>query len=791
LNTQALPELVASVYGGSAPIPFQQRVFDAITAGQSVVLQAPTGSGKTFAALAPFVLGRWGVANGLPAQKLIYSLPLRVLAGSLRGQYQELFRKIGLQVSFTTQYSGSTEDPFLDGGDVVFTTIDQTLSGFIGTPLSLPNRLANVLYGSVLSGALVFDEFHLLEPEKSLTTTLHLLKKSPWPVLIMTATMSTVLRQELSRFLNALEIVVGEEDIPRIRSQHETTKHITVESAPLNGRALAGHLGTRTLVICNTVKRAQTVYEDLRDELDRRGDTRRRMLLHSRFLPEHRRTKEERLREWFGEGASTHAVLVATQVIEAGLDISCDVMHTEISPIDSFLQRIGRAARFGGEREAHIHVYPLEAMEAERDFRPYSKGTTLATLTHLREHRGLRYEHLQQLIDEILTEQQEDLVRQVEDAEAEFEREIHRVRRTLDRPANKDLIREVDNAEVIVAEPNEVLRQDISPYAYPAVSVPRTTLFGFFHDGGRAHVVQEYTDESGQEVNGRYYTVAPLDPHQQWPSLRLVISPEHADYNDEIGLRLGRAGTAFFTPNGEAEVRSRTDYPYKEPYREHIERVYEHGEARQGPLAALHRLSALGKLPVEVKDPERVIDFVIWAHDLAKLADGWQRAHGDYDLKGGEPLAHGGRERRPPPHAAESAYAAYKLLARLFNHAGEPMETWACAVWAIRTHHSPLTEAVGPYRIRPARQEYLRRITPHLRPAIASDLLSAWNEIQWSATADDTPWWRDADKLDGRHDPLYALLVYMLRRSDQLATAEISSKEEIVRPQLKASSNII
>lgn len=786
-------KLAQRLFGeGASALHFQQQVYDHLAAGRSVVLQAPTGSGKTFAALAPFVLGTWGAENGPAARKLIYSLPLRVLAGSLREQYREYFsEKAGLDLRFTTQYGGAAEDEFLDlngSGErgVIFTTIDQTLSGFLGTPLSVPNRLANVLYGSILSGALVFDEFHLLDPEKSFDTALHLLRKSPWPVLVMTATMSTRLRQELCRVLDAEEVVVGEEDLPSIRSQYETTKHLTVEDVPLDGRVLAEKLGERTLVICNTVDRAQGVYGALKKELERRGDRRERMLLHSRFLPEHRRKKEKRLRTWFGEGSRARAVLVATQVVEAGLDISCNVMHTEASPIDSVLQRIGRAARFGTEREARIYVYPPPDTEKPGNFLPYSKEPTLATLDHLRQHPPLRYEHLQRLIDPVLTGVQGGWVQGYENRAPMLEERIHVVRKTLDRAANKELIRHIDNAEVVVAQPRKVEEHGTSPYAYPAIGVRISTLrHRFLKDGGEAHAVAEYSDEAGQERGGRYFTLVPVAAEETWPSLRLIVSPEHAAYDQDLGLRLGRSGTEVFEPEPEAARRYRYEYE-EEPYRAHIERVYKYRRVREAPLAAVQRFSVSKRSPIDVKDPERIIDLIIWAHDLAKLADGWQRAHGDRDLiRDGEPLAHGGRlqDVTPPPHAAESAHAAMKLLAHVLKDDDETLETYACAIRAIRTHHSPTTKNLRPYTIRKQRQEYLRRITPVLRPSMADALLQAWDDLTWAASADVVPRWLDQERLDARHDPLYALLVYMLRRSDQLATSEVSRQNEQQAPR--------
>ena len=73
------------------------------------------------------------------------------------------------------------------------------------------------------------------------------------------------------------------------------------------------------------------------------------MLLHSRFFKEDRHRKEEQLRSLFDRNSSGQAILVATQVIEAGLDISCEQLHTELCPMNALIQRSGRCARFEGE----------------------------------------------------------------------------------------------------------------------------------------------------------------------------------------------------------------------------------------------------------------------------------------------------------------------------------------------------------------------------------------------------------------------------------------------------------
>lgn len=56
---------------GFEPNPFQKRVADALLSEQSVILRAPTGSGKTWAVVAPFL---YALSQGVPiADRLLYA----------------------------------------------------------------------------------------------------------------------------------------------------------------------------------------------------------------------------------------------------------------------------------------------------------------------------------------------------------------------------------------------------------------------------------------------------------------------------------------------------------------------------------------------------------------------------------------------------------------------------------------------------------------------------------------------------------------------------------------------
>jgi CRISPR/Cas system-associated endonuclease/helicase Cas3 len=84
-------------------------------------------------------------------------------------------------------------------------------------------------------------------------------------------------------------------------------------------------------------------------------------LPHSRFLPKDRAKKEAYLKETFAQNWQQQEdnichVLISTQVIEAGLNITCEVMRTHLCPMNSLLQRAGRCARFQGE-QGEVYVY--------------------------------------------------------------------------------------------------------------------------------------------------------------------------------------------------------------------------------------------------------------------------------------------------------------------------------------------------------------------------------------------------------------------------------------------------
>jgi CRISPR-associated endonuclease/helicase Cas3 len=106
----------------------------------------------------------------------------------------------------------------------------------------------------------------------------------------------------------------------------------------------AGEFGRITLVVCNTVERACRTFDALRAA----GRAEGLELVHSRFRPAEREVWRARFLSRAACTAGADRIIVATQVVEAGVDLSAACLITDLAPWPSLVQRFGRCARYGG-----------------------------------------------------------------------------------------------------------------------------------------------------------------------------------------------------------------------------------------------------------------------------------------------------------------------------------------------------------------------------------------------------------------------------------------------------------
>lgn len=739
----------------------QELVFEAFRAGKHVILKAPTGWGKTFAVNAALGDGHH-----------IYSLPLRVLVDSLAEATNEF--KLYQCVAHHGQ---ERNHPFLDPGNdlqnsyrLVYTTLDQTLSAFLGIPIGVSLRQGNILPAVIDNSHLIFDEFHLFEPEKSWTTALFALQRSKHNCVVLTATLSDYMLNFLKEFL--ADTKVGKEygvEVIEADRPFVNTKQLS------QGKGLDSidevEIGDRTIIIRNDIESAKKTAIALRNSQEIKKPI---YLLHSELLSSDRRKAESDVKDIFGKESNKHGILVATQVVEAGIDITCDVMHTDLCPPSSFIQRVGRNARYDGE-EGKITWHPIENLGPYRsqksliqELEEYLEGVTI-----LEEKTEQEIVNLSEPFDK----------EQIEKFLNRNEREVDTLRSQRDYSAYREMIRSIDNKNVAIGT-------DLNQQ-YNFISVSRSKFYnenGFFFKAAREKPSKYGIYDSERKE------VVPTDRLESADFI--LLDPEYVGYSKEVGFTLDELGGAEKFINNDNNTFTAYDYEY-ETYEEHINRLYEKLPTISWMVDHLANHELIGS-----KDnADFVSRFLIWAHDLGKLSIKWQAAH-QVSLND-VPIAHSEKEgkfsriKKPPKHAWISAWTVLDYLKKNFGKTGNGEKLTKSVFWAIADHHgysdNLKKKDIQPYKI--GFLEYLDDMTRS----------NTWIENDWNSSILDPAkaleketneihlnFSNEAMKLQPSDDlSLYFMCSYILRKSDQSATDLVSNKREVEKPKKKESTGYI
>ena len=378
---------------GPQPYPHQRACAD--RADQALLLIAPTGAGKTEAALA------W--AAGQPAPRLIYLLPYRASMDAMTrrlGQYTAA-ADVGVQHGRALQ---SLYRALLDEGRTAPDAAREAAARLNVARLhAYPIRVASpyhllravyrfkgfeALLADCHAARIVVDEIHAYDPERLalILATLRLLRERfDARPLIMTATLPPVVTEALHEALPGLDVVRADADTFRAFRRHI----VHIRPGDLADRlpdilAETG-AGRAVLVAVNTVRRARAVARRL---AALGADV---LVLHGRFNGRDRWRHEQGLLARFRAGARApgpQPVVVATQVIEVSLDLDFDVLYTDPAPLDALVQRFGRVNRRRNPATlAPVHVF--EAPTGAGDRHPiYDPALVRASLDALRAVDG-------------------------------------------------------------------------------------------------------------------------------------------------------------------------------------------------------------------------------------------------------------------------------------------------------------------------------------------------------------------------------------------------------------------
>ena len=221
----------------------------------------------------------------------------------------------------------------------------------------------------------IFDEIHAYSPDVVAQIKVLLEFATKYlnaKVMIMTATLPTFLRKELSCAIGEFNEVNADNAL-----YNQFTRHrLRLEEGVFDTKPIIECLknGKKVLVVCNTVKQAQLTYEVLKNHATRA------VLLHSAFNGLDRMNHEKNLKEGEIDKLNPIQLLVGTQAIEVSLDIDYDIIFTECAPLDALIQRFGRVNR---KREKGICEVVVFKENNKTDFYIYPKDVINRTLTVL------------------------------------------------------------------------------------------------------------------------------------------------------------------------------------------------------------------------------------------------------------------------------------------------------------------------------------------------------------------------------------------------------------------------
>lgn len=385
---------------GHPPHPWQVALATSEAPGHRLI-RVPTGFGKTLGVLSAWLYHGVTLHDPRWPRRLVWVLPMRTLVEQTAREAAGVLTRLGLLWDGEGDHAGKVGVHVLmgdmDAGDwhnhplehaVLIGTQDMVLSRALNRGYGAARARWPIDFGLLSQDTLwVLDEIQLMGIGFATALQLTAFRQqdadalpSPAPRPTWTWAMSATLQRAwLGRSVDTqtlqahfVDVNLGAEDrhLPLWSGARKPVTLAPPEPAAAQAaRILAGHAelpstGALTLVVVNTVRRAVELHAALR----RRTETVPVALIHSRFRGHERAAWATLLQPQ--DPATPSRILVATQVIEAGVDLSADRLYSELCPWPSLVQRAGRLARRGGEGRLVVLDLDLDRKDAAPPYDP-------------------------------------------------------------------------------------------------------------------------------------------------------------------------------------------------------------------------------------------------------------------------------------------------------------------------------------------------------------------------------------------------------------------------------------
>lgn len=398
----------------AGPFPYQARLAEGPWPD---LLDAPTGMGKTAAVTLAWAYKRRVLADPETPRRLIWCLPMRVLVEQTQREICRWLRNLDLageagegKVSVHLLMGGvedlktwaehPEEDMILVG------TQDMLLSRALMRGYGMSRYQWPVHFALLHNDALwVLDEVQLMGAGLPTTAQIEAFRRDtrhdrptlarPSRTLWVSATLNRdwLATVDFRPYLDGLRRAALDEEeraLPVVTQRIQAVKALQPADTTLtpdNAKGYAAELAkeilrahqpeTTTLVIVNQVDRAQALYR----ELEKGTEAPALLLLHARFRPNERRQIEPRIKEALPPQGR---IVIATQAIEAGVDMTSRTLFTELAPWSSLVQRFGRCNRYGeSNATGGADIRWIDIADDRATVAPYSPEDLAAARTKL------------------------------------------------------------------------------------------------------------------------------------------------------------------------------------------------------------------------------------------------------------------------------------------------------------------------------------------------------------------------------------------------------------------------
>jgi CRISPR-associated endonuclease/helicase Cas3 len=345
--------------GFAKPEPQRERFQNAVADSTARVtfVKAGCGSGKTLAAY------MWAAQN-YPMRRLFFCYPTTGTATEGFKDYlfepdvkADLFHsRRAVDFEIVLDVRGDAVNPDTDAAlridaldawstPIVACTVDTVLG------LVQNNKRGLFAWPALAQSAFVFDEIHAYD-DRLFGALLRFLRDLPGlPALLMTASLPEARHRALEAAVGTLAPIAGPTDLEEHKRYR---KEEVTDNDPLSLVCETWQSGGKVLWVCNTVKRVT-------DAADRvRAAGLRPLVYHSRFKYADRVQRHKDVIDAFDPKKNPGGALaICSQVAEMSLDLSANLLVTDLAPVPALIQRLGRLNR----RAEKDDPWPFVAVE--------------------------------------------------------------------------------------------------------------------------------------------------------------------------------------------------------------------------------------------------------------------------------------------------------------------------------------------------------------------------------------------------------------------------------------------